>query len=79
MRWLAADHPTTKIEDHVVDRVDEACPLPETRLPVTVELPSGATLAGTTDLAGMLELALPADEHGTLTVRAGDAIATATR
>jgi hypothetical protein len=51
----------------------------ETRLPASVEVPSDVTLEGTTDQAAMLELVLLTDERGTLTVRAGDTMTTATR
>ena len=76
---MAADRPTTVLEDRVVDRESESCPLPEARLAITVELPSGATLQATTDVAGFAELELPPDEHGTVVIRGADARAQVAR
>lgn len=72
---MAGDKATITVEDRVVDRESESCPLPEARLPITVELPSGATLEATTNVAGFVEVALPPDERGMLVVRGAGALA----
>lgn len=72
---VAGDRSTVTLEDRVVDRESESCPLPEARLPITVELPSGATLAATTNVAGFAELEVPPEEHGVLVIRGADAVA----
>jgi len=75
---VAGDNATVTVEDRVVDQESESCPLPEARLPLVIELPSGATLEATTDIAGFVEVTLPPDERGTLVVRGADTLAQVT-
>ncbi|MBV8758393.1 MAG: hypothetical protein JO257_13995 [Deltaproteobacteria bacterium] len=75
---VIADSPTITREDRVVDSVSESCPLPEARLPLVIELPSGARVQATTDVAGFVEVVLPPEERGMLVVRGAGALAQVT-